>query len=138
MEKNVTAKEFPSGHDIQELMVAIFGLLSGHFGGDATINQLRIGSYIGLKGLFEKEPTYNKEISQALNIPPSTVTRVVSELIAQGYVAEQVHLEDGRINLLTIDDDHPRAQGFESEILVLVMGLSLESAPLPKPINSGQ
>jgi hypothetical protein len=123
MKKNVMAYYSPSAHDIQELMVAIFGMLSDHFGGDATINQLRIGSYIGLKALFEDKYTYNRDISLTLGIPPSTVTRIVTELIAQGYVTEEDHPEDGRVRLISMMGDHPLSLNFESELRELVKKL---------------
>jgi len=123
MKKNVMAHYAPSGHDIQGLMVAIFEMLSDHFGGDATINQLRIGSYIGLKTLFENKQTSNKDIALTLGIPPSTVTRIVTELIGKGYLKEEDHPEDGRVRLLSMTGDHPLSQHFESELLELVKEL---------------
>ena len=123
--KNMTDKsnqdsEFPSYHEVQELMNQVLSLLSNHFSGESTLNSLRIGNYIGLKSIYRLEPTNNKDISRSLNIAPSTVTRIVTNLIDRGYVVESTHPDDGRIRLIAIIEDHPLQHGFEAELRALV------------------
>lgn len=120
---------------VMEFTADILGLLSRHFGGDTTLNHLRVGNYIGIQTLFYGRPTNNKEIANATGISPSTVSRTVTEFIARGYVREQRHDDDGRINLVSIIDSHPLAEGFEVELHKRVRDLlyryASSSAPPP-------
>ena len=115
-DKNDQRPEFPSYHEVQELMNQVLGLLAKNFSGETTINSLRIGNYIGLKSIYRLEPTNNKDISRALKISPSTVTRIVTNLIDRGYAVESSHPDDGRIKLIAIVDAHPLQTAFESEL----------------------
>ena len=119
-DKNDQPPEFPSYHEVQELMNQVLGLLSNHFSGESTLNSLRIGNYIGLKSIYRLEPTNNKDISRSLNIAPSTVTRIVTNLIDRGYVVESTHPDDGRIKLIAIVDGHPLQTGFEAGLRDLI------------------
>ena len=119
-DKNDQPPEFPSYHEVQELMYQVLGLLASNFSGETTINSLRIGNYIGLKSIYRLEPTNNKDISRSLKIAPSTVTRIVTHLIDRGYVIESSHPDDGRIKLIAIVDAHPLQTGFESELRKVV------------------
>lgn len=129
----------PAGDDRDDLlppervhafMTRVLALMAGHFRGDATLNHLRIGNYIGLRDLFHGEPTTNKQIAAALGISTSTVSRIVTELMRRGYVSEALHPEDHRIRLLRIVPGHPLAQGFESELRALLQEL-LAGPPPP-------
>jgi len=112
--------DFLSYQQLQELMFKVLGLLSEHFKGETTINNLRIGNYIGLKSIYRHEPTNNKDISQALSIPSPTVTRIITTLIKQGYVVETNHPDDGRRRLVSIIANHPKEHGFETDLRQIV------------------
>jgi DNA-binding MarR family transcriptional regulator len=120
---------------VMEFTADVLSLLSRHFGGDTTLNHLRIGNYIGIQTLFYGRPTSNKEIANATGISPSTVSRTVTEFIARGYIREQQHDDDGRINLISIINSHPLAEGFEAELHKRVRGLlnSYASSSAPTP-----
>ena len=120
-------------HVVQSFMTQVLGLMATHFRGDTTLNHLRIGNYIGLRDLFDGEATTNKEISEALGIPTSTVSRIVTELMKRGYVTEAPHPEDQRIRLLRIVPNHPLAQGFESELRTLLKDLLTGARPPGRP-----
>ena len=107
-------------HVVQAFMTRVLGLMATHFRGDATLNHLRIGNYIALRDLFHGQATTHREISAALGIPTSTVSRIVTELMKRGYVTESLHPEDQRVRLLRIVPNHPLAQGFESEMRQLL------------------
>lgn len=104
-------------------MGEVLRLLSEHFRGDATINHLRIGNYLGIKCLFEGRPTTNKEVSTALGLPPSTVSRVITDFMQHGYVVETPHPDDGRVRLIQITPGHSLALGFETELRALINNL---------------
>lgn len=114
---------------VQDFMTRVLGLMAQRFRGDATLNHLRIGNYIGLRDLFDGAATTNKEISEALGIPTSTVSRIVTELMKRGYVAETLHADDHRIRLLRIVPGHPLAQGFETELRTLLGELLRHKPP---------
>jgi len=105
-----------SNQEVQELMYEIFSLLAEQFDGDTTLNSLRIGNYIGLKSIYYSNPTNNTDIARTLNISPSTVSRLVNNLVSMGYVAEAAHPSDGRVRLISISPDHPEQQGFENGV----------------------
>jgi len=121
-----------SGLDEQELRTTrflhsfvgeILSLFSVHFEGQTTINHLRIGNYIGLMSLYETEPTSNKNISEKLGIPRSTVSRIVADFIDQKWVIEKPHPVDGRKKQLFIVPGHPLADSFEKDFRALVNDL---------------
>jgi DNA-binding MarR family transcriptional regulator len=97
----------------KKLLGEILTALSREFGGETTINQLRIGHYVGLKSLYEKKPTNNTEISNELGIPRSTASRIVADCILKGWVVEKPDPDDGRKKQLLIPDTHPQADGIE-------------------------
>ena len=113
--KNLTEKERQSALEHKILIGLILRLLAERFGGETTVNQMRIGHYVGLKSLYEKEPTNNTDISRSLKIPRSTVSRIITDCIAKGWVREQSDPEDGRKKMLVVPTDHPEADGFETD-----------------------
>lgn len=117
-------------HRVQDFMSRVLALMARHFRGDSTLNHLRIGNYIGLRDLFDGTATTNKEISEALGIPTSTVSRIVTELMKRGYVAETLHPDDHRIRLLRIVPGHPLAQGFETELHMLLREMLGQEPPV--------
>ena len=114
-------------------MKRALALMARHFKGEATLNHLRVRNFIGLRTLFDRRSTTNKEISEVLGIPASTVSRIVAEMLARGYLSEQPHQDDHRVRLLTIVDGHPLAQAFESELKVLLDELLHEAARAAGP-----
>jgi DNA-binding MarR family transcriptional regulator len=113
MGKELTSKELATTRYLHEFMGEILRLLSTHFKGETTLNDLRIGSYIGLMSQHKSKLTSNKDIAETLDIPPSTVSRIVKDFIKQGWVVEYPHPEDGRKKLLSIVHNHEREDGFE-------------------------
>ena len=105
-----------SNQEVQELMYEIFSLLAEQFDGDTTLNSLRIGNYIGLKSIYYSNPTNNTDIARTLNISPSTVSRLVNNLVSMGYVAEAAHPSDGWVRLIGIAPNHPEQQGLENGV----------------------
>ena len=72
--------------------------------GDTTLNQLRIMHvvhYMTAGG----EPTSVSEIADALDMPRSGVSRVITELVSYGWVKEEPHPEDGRRRLLVANSE---------------------------------
>jgi len=115
----------------------IFQALAGDFGGETTINHLRIGHYIGLQSLYNGQPTSNKDIAETLDIPRSTVSRIVADFIDKGWVTEQLDPEDGRRKQLVIPTDHPLADNFERDFRRLIKELlnNVESGKIV-PVDS--
>jgi hypothetical protein len=64
--------------------------------------------------------TSNSEISEALGIPRSTVSRIVGEFIESKVVVEQPDPDDGRCRLLKIAGDNPTVGKFEYEVFSLL------------------
>ena len=110
-------------HYLHAFVGDVLSLLSAHFSGQTTLNDLRIGNYIGLISQYEGRPTDNKEISEALKIPRSTVSRIVTAFIEKKWVAEHPHPEDGRKKQLFIVPGHPLADNFENEFRLLLHDL---------------
>ena len=120
MSKDVDSKELATTYYLHGLSGEILQLLAQHFQGQTTLNHLRIGSYIGYLTLYRSKGTSNKEISAALDIPPSTVSRIVNDFIDEKWVVERPHPEDGRKKLLYITPNHNQAVGFEREFRTLI------------------
>jgi len=115
MSEKLSNLEFQSTLELKSLLGDILESLSEHFSGDITVNQLRIGHYIGLKSLYLKEPTNNKDISDQLGIPRSTVSRIVGDYLEKGWVVKQKDTDDGRKYILAIPTQHPLSDHFEKE-----------------------
>jgi DNA-binding MarR family transcriptional regulator len=107
--------ELKSAQYLKSYIGEILQLLSLHFEGGATINQLRVGHYIGLMSQYKGKPTSNKNIADALGIPRSTVSRIVTDCIEKGWVIERAHAEDGRKKELLIVPGHPDGDNFEKD-----------------------
>jgi DNA-binding MarR family transcriptional regulator len=105
--------ELKSAQYLKSYIGEILQLLSLHFEGATTINQLRIGHYIGLMSQYKGKPTSNKNIADTLGIPRSTVSRIVADCIEKGWVIETPHTEDGRKKELLIVPGHPDGDNFE-------------------------
>jgi DNA-binding MarR family transcriptional regulator len=119
MKSKLSKQELRTTHYMKLFVGDILHLLSQHFGGDTTLNHLEIGTYIGLMSQYEDQPTSNKDISKALGIPRSTVSRIVADLIAKKWVVQVPHPEDGRRKLFLIPHDHPLADHFEKKFRTL-------------------
>jgi DNA-binding MarR family transcriptional regulator len=113
LQNDLDSKELATTRYLHEFMGEVLRLLSVHFQGQTTLNDLRIGNYIGLLSQHQSKATSNKDIAEALGIPPSTVSRIVKDFVEAKWVAEDSHPEDGRKKLLSIALDHDRADGFE-------------------------
>ena len=107
--------ELKSAQYLKSYIGEILQLLSLHFEGGTTINQLRVGHYIGLMSQYKGKPTSNKNIADALGIPRSTVSRIVTDCIEKGWVIERAHAEDGRKKELLIVPGHPDGDNFEKD-----------------------
>ncbi|MGI9307910.1 MAG: MarR family transcriptional regulator [Gammaproteobacteria bacterium] len=104
----------------QEFFGDLLAMLATHVGGESTLNLLRIGHFISLRSEYQYCETSNAEISSQLNIPRSTVSRIVSDLIEAKMVLEQTDPDDGRRRLLKIADQHPDKGTIERSLYALV------------------
>lgn len=115
MNPDLSKLELKSTHYLKSFIGDVLHLLSRHFDGGTTINQLRIGHYIGLMSQYKGTSTSNQNIAGALSIPRSTVSRIVADCIEKGWVIEQSHADDGRKKELLIVPEHPDGDNFEKE-----------------------
>ena len=135
---NKTELERRSAHHVKSMIGEILRLLSLHFKGDSTVNQLRIGHYIGLASLYENKLTSNTDIAETLGIPKTTVSRIVADCMDKGWLVEVPDPDDGRRKLLGIDPDHPLADNFEHDFRALLdEALRLFEAGQIGPAGSG-
>jgi DNA-binding MarR family transcriptional regulator len=123
MDDSLNKKELETTHYLHACIGDILSLLSLHFKGHTTLNDLRIGNFIGLMSHYDTEPTSNKRISAKLGIPRSTVSRIVTDFIEQKWVTEHPHPEDGRKKQLSIATGHPLADNFEKDFRVIINDL---------------
>lgn len=113
--KALEPAEFQTAQEIHAFIGQFMGILAKHFGGETTLNHLRIGSYIGLKSMYEGDATSNKDIAETLGISRPTVSRIVHEFIEQKWVCERPHPEDGRRRIIEIMPGHPASDRFERD-----------------------
>ena len=123
MKRDLDGLELATTHYLHGLVGDILELLATHFGGMTTINDLRVGSYIGLRSLHEGEPVTNKEIAEKLGISPSTVTKIVADFVEQKWVKEKPHPYDGRKKQLYVSPSNELADHFEKEFRRLINDL---------------
>ena len=113
--KALELAEFQTAQEIHAFIGLSLGVLAKHFGGETTLNHLRIGSYIGLKSMYQGTTTSNKDISETLGISRPTVSRIVHEFIERKWVRERPHPEDGRRRMLEIVPGHLASDRFERD-----------------------
>ena len=123
MEKKLSRKELATTYYLHEFMGEVLRLLSLHFKGQTTLNHLRIGSYIGFLTFYKSNLTSNKDIADALDIPRSTVSRIVKDFIDEKWVMESPHPEDGRKKLLSIVPGHADEDRFERSFRAILNDL---------------
>jgi DNA-binding MarR family transcriptional regulator len=104
----------------QEFFRDMLGLLAAHVKGETTLNLLRVGHFISLCSEYHDCETSNVEISRQLNIPRSTVSRIVSDLVEAKMVIEQEDPDDGRRRLLRIAEQHPEKGNIERSLYELI------------------
>lgn len=109
----VTKAEFETTREIYEFKVELLELMAEHFGGQSTLNHLRVGNFIGKSSQYYDRPTTNAEIASALRLSRATVSRIVNDFVGAGWVTEYAHPDDGRKRLLTITPGHPKGDQFE-------------------------
>ncbi len=105
------SKEFndSSGSGITSLDSAEYGaeltrLFSEKYGGQTTVNQLRVIHSV-LICLFRNGPDYPctaKWIHEDTGIPLSTISRAVAGLVETGWMTEEPHPEDGRSRIVRL------------------------------------
>ncbi len=78
-----------------------FKKMSTKYGGDTTINELRVINQV-YACHSEERTTGVMELSRKLDIPKSTVSRAVFSLLVRGWLAEEPHEEDGRRREVTL------------------------------------
>jgi DNA-binding MarR family transcriptional regulator len=115
MADELTADERRTTRELHRFKTEILDVMAEHFGGHATLNHLRVGSYLGLRSQHDGEPTSNAEIAAALGISRPTVSRIVADFVQAGWVKEYPHPEDGRRRLLAITPEHAAGDRFERE-----------------------
>lgn len=109
----VTKAEFDTTRELYSFKVELLELMAEHFGGQTTLNHLRVGNFIGKRSQYDDRPTTNAEIARGLRISRATVSRIVSDFVRAGWVTEYAHPDDGRKRLLVITPGHPKGDRFE-------------------------
>jgi len=125
-ESELSAEELRTTRYLHEFMLDILNLLANHFGGQKTLNHLRVGNYIGLYSLHLKRSTSNKDIAANLGLSRATVSRIVSDFVGEGWVTEFEDPDDGRRRKLRITPNHPNADRYEREFRSIVNSLLVE------------
>jgi DNA-binding MarR family transcriptional regulator len=123
VDEKLNVEELQTTHYLHALVGDVLSLLSEHFKGQTTLNDLRIGNYIGLASHYEGRATNNKDISDALGISRPTVSRIVTDFIEQRWVIETPDPDDGRRKQIKISAEHPLADNFEKDFRVLINNL---------------
>ena len=116
----LSALELESTRRLKGFLADTLHLLSKHFGGESTLNHLEIGNFIGQISHYEHRATSNSEISEALSISRSTVSRIVGDCIEKGWAHERQDPEDGRRRKILMPQEHPDADQFERDFRILV------------------
>ncbi|MCK6372088.1 MAG: MarR family transcriptional regulator [Gammaproteobacteria bacterium] len=115
------------------LMGDILEAMSRIFGGDATLNQLRIGNYVGIRSELQGCETSNSEIAEALDIPRSTVSRIITNFIEAGMLVEETNQADGRRRILRIAASHPHKNEFEENLRSILARFAHKRGSTPGP-----
>ena len=98
-----------SGSGTTSLAIVEYGaeltrLFSEKYGGQMTINQLRVIHSV-LSCLYRNGPDYPctvKWLHQETSIPLATISRAVAGLVDTGWVADEPNPEDGRSRIIKL------------------------------------
>ena len=80
---------------------AYLAMLERKYGGEATLNELRVMNHVFRSELAGVDVGV-AQTSRALGIPKSTVSRIVLKLRLAGWISEQAAPDDGRRRFLRL------------------------------------
>ena len=80
-----------------------FAHLAEKYGGDVTLNELRVINRIYSES-FTTRAAHVTTLAASLNMPMSTVARAVGNLITKGWLIESTNGDDGRVRDIYLSD----------------------------------
>ena len=95
---------------------AYLNMISGKYGGDSTLNEIRVMNFVLRANLAGKDVGVSC-VSRVLGIPKSTVSRAVLKFRANGWLEEVTSNSDGRRRNLRLT--RKVVDRFQSELDVL-------------------
>lgn len=95
----------------QEFVYRSMNIVAEFYGGETTLNQIRVAQYVNWQSGVLDHPTTHQEICAALDMPPSTVTRAIAKFINLGWLIEKTDPDDGRKRINLINLDNPKMDG---------------------------
>ena len=78
-----------------ELARILFTRMAEKYGGSTTLNELKMLNY-GFVCFAQGEDISVTKAASALDMPKSTVSRILTDMRAKGFVTEEIHPHDGR------------------------------------------
>lgn len=89
---------------IARFIEALFAKQSDKYGGDTTLNELRVIACCYRVYTDTGAGTSVTELAQALAMPTSTVHRSVTSLIEAGWLRDSVHPDDRRRRIIRLSE----------------------------------
>ena len=104
--ENSSNEQFPRlRSNFIELARMLFTRMAEKYGGTTTLNELKMLNY-GFVCFAQGEDVSVTQAAEDLEMPKSTVSRILTEMRAKGFVTEEIHPHDGRRRVFRLAEDY--------------------------------
>ena len=83
----------------------LFNRMSDKYGGTTTLNELKMLNYGFVRFAQGKDISVTRA-AEDLQMPKSTVSRILTDMRAKGFVTEEIHPSDGRRRVFRLAERH--------------------------------
>ena len=104
--ENASRDRFPRPRsNFIELARMLYTRMAEKFGGTTTLNVLKMLDY-GFVCFAQRDDIFVTKAAEDLAMPKSTVSRILTEMRAKGFVSEEIHSHDGRRRVFRLAEDY--------------------------------
>lgn len=93
-------------HFLSDFVNDYLELVTKHYGGDITVNQIRILHFIARYIAERGDYATHSAICRCLGLPAATVTRAVTTFVEKGVLKEATDPKDARRRCIRFADNH--------------------------------
>jgi DNA-binding MarR family transcriptional regulator len=83
----------------------LFSRMADKYGGTTTLNELKMLNYGFVRFAQGKDISVTRA-AQDLEMPKSTVSRILTDMRAKGFVTEEIHPSDGRRRVFRLAEQY--------------------------------
>lgn len=124
-------------HYLKEFVSDYLKLVASNYGGDITVNQIRVLHFVSCHLVSGHSFASHSEICRGLGLPAATVTRAVGTFVAKGVLREETDPRDARRRRISFCEGLPGSHIREQAIAIAKRHATAE-APSGAGLNKPQ